>query len=241
VRRDHRPYFIKKAHIRLQDAYVVHFLRPHFESLGKEFTFVRPWYVKVFGSPITLGNYANVIACSDMKVRLTVWSEKEDRGRIRIGDYCLICPGTRISSAHEIIIGNNCMLASKVYITDSDWHDTYNRVDSSEKTAPVRLGHNVWIGDSAIICKGVTIGENSIIGAGAVVVDPIPSNAIAAGNPARVVKRLDPRMKLTTRAEWFAGLSGLGKEAINRKDRERLSGNTFLGWLRSILAPQNGD
>jgi acetyltransferase-like isoleucine patch superfamily enzyme len=53
-------------------------------------------------------------------------------------------------------------------ITDSDWHDVYNRI-SIGKTAPIKIEDNVWIGDSVIVCKGVSIGENSIIGADAVV------------------------------------------------------------------------
>jgi acetyltransferase-like isoleucine patch superfamily enzyme len=241
LRRDHRPYFIKKASMRLQEAYVHRFLCPQFERLGRGFTFVRPWYVKVFGAPIILGDYANVIASSDMRVCLTVWSERKDRGRIEIGNCCLICPGARISSAQEIVISDNCMLASNVYITDSDWHDTYNRVSSVEKMAPTRLEQNVWIGDSAIVCKGVTIGENSIVGAGAVVVHDVPPNTIAAGNPAKVVKHLDPGEKLTTRSNWFEDLASFSEEAIVRKDRERLLGNTLLGWMRSMLAPRKGD
>jgi len=227
--------------MRFQEFYVNHIIRPQLESLGKTFTFEKPWHVKIFGSPIRLGDYANVIASSDRKVYLTIWSDRADRGRIEIGDYCLICPGTRISSAHEIIIGNNCMTASNVYITDSDWHDTYNRVASSGKMAPIRLGQNVWIGDSAIICKGVTIGENSIVGAGAVVVDTVPPNTIAAGNPAKVVKELDPEAQMTTRAQWFSTLSGFSSHILDQKDRERLKGNTLLGWIRSMLAPRKGD
>jgi acetyltransferase-like isoleucine patch superfamily enzyme len=109
----------------------------------------------------------------------------------------------RIGSAHEILIGNNCMIASNAYITDSDWHDIYNRV-SIGKTAPIKIEDNVWIGDSVIVCKGVTVGENSIIGAGAVVVDDIPANCVAAGNPAKVVKKLDAVQPFTTRAQWFS-------------------------------------
>ena len=52
--------------------------------------------------------------------------------------------------------------------------------------------NGVWVGDSAIICKGVTIGENSIIGAGSVVAKNIRANVIAAGNPVKVLKKLDP-------------------------------------------------
>jgi acetyltransferase-like isoleucine patch superfamily enzyme len=54
------------------------------------------------------------------------------------------------------------------------------------------LERGVWVGDSAIICKGVRIGENSIIGAGSVVRKDVPPNCVVIGNPARVVKKLDP-------------------------------------------------
>ena len=241
LRKDHRPYFIKKAYLKFQAFYVNHFLRPQLESLGKGFTIMRPWHVKIFGSPIILGDYANVVAASDKKVRLTVWSEIEGLGRIEIGDYCLIGPGTRISSAQEIVIGHSCMFASNVYITDSDWHDTYNRVAPFGKMSPVRLEPNVWIGDSAIICKGVTIGENSIVGAGAIVVHDIPPDTIAAGNPAKVVKKLDTEAQHTTRAQYFKYLAELSADSLNQKDRDRLRGNTTLHWIRSILAPQKGD
>jgi UDP-3-O-[3-hydroxymyristoyl] glucosamine N-acyltransferase len=88
--------------------------------------------------------------------------------------------------------------------------------------------------------RGVTIGENSIIGAGSVVVQDIPPNAIAAGNPAKVVKQLDPDRKITTRAEWFADPARLYEE-IDEIDRDKLGGNTFLDWIRSSLFPAKGD
>jgi len=72
--RDHRPYRVKKAYLKLQDFYVEHFLRPQFTSLGKGHTFIRPWNVEVFGTPIEVGDYVNVIASRDRKVRLTVWT-----------------------------------------------------------------------------------------------------------------------------------------------------------------------
>ncbi len=56
------------------------------------------------------------------------------------------------------------------------------------------LERGAWIGDSAIVCKGVRVGENSIVGAGAVVTKNVPPNTVVAGNPARVVKKLDPKM-----------------------------------------------
>ena len=202
MRRDHRPYFLKKVYLKFQEFYVNHFLRPQLEHLGKDFVFVRPWHVKIFGAPIELGDCVNVVAAPDNKVRLAIWSDKEGKGRIQIGDYCLIGPGVRISAADDIVVGDNCMFASNAYVTDSDWHDIYNRITTG-KTAPVTIKNNAWIGDSAIVCKGVTIGENSIIGAGAVVVDSVPANCVAAGNPAKIVKQLDAEEAFTTRAKFF--------------------------------------
>ena len=239
LRKDHRPYYVKKAYLKFQEFYVNHFLRPQLEYLGQGYTFIRPWHVEIFGAPIELGEFVNVVASSDKKVRLNVWSEEEGKGRIRIGNYSLICPGVRIGSAADILIGDNCMVASGAYITDSDWHDIYNRI-SLGKTAPIKIESNAWIGDSSIVCKGVTIGENSIIGAGAVVVDSIPANSIAAGNPARVVKTLDERETFTTRAHFFAEPEKLFR-SFDQTDKELLCQNSFFQWLRYLLFPSNED
>jgi len=239
LRRDHRPYYIKKAYQKFEEFYVNHFLRPQLESLGKGFTFMRPWRVEIFGAPIKLGNFVNVVASTDKMVRLAIWAEQPDKGRIQIGNYCLICPGVRIGSAHEIVVGDNCMIASNAYVTDSDWHDIYNRI-SIGKTAPVSIENNVWIGDSAIVCKGVTIGENSIIGAGAVVVDNIPANCVAAGNPARIVKQLDVGEKFTTRAQFFSEPEKLLR-GFNQTDKALLRENSFFHWLRYLLFPSKTD
>ena len=131
------------------------------------------------------------------------------------------------------------MLASGVYVTDSDWHDIYNRI-ALGKTEPIEIAANVWIGDSAIVCKGVSIGENSIIGAGAVVVNSIPPNCVAAGNPAKIVKHLDPQKPLTTRQQWFSKPDDLYTE-IDQLDRQLLRDNTLLHWLRYLLFPSQKD
>ncbi|MDY6789810.1 MAG: acyltransferase [Thermodesulfobacteriota bacterium] len=239
MNRDHRPYFVKKAYLKFEKFYTNRFLRPHFESLGRYFTFMRPWNVEIFGSPIEIGDYATVIASSDSKIRLSIWPHHKGEGIIKIGNFCMICPGVRIGSAAGIFIDDSCMIASNVYITDSDWHDIYNRI-APGKTDPVNIEKNVWIGDSTIICKGVTIGENSIIGAGAVVVNPIPANVIAAGNPAKVVKHLDSEEKFTTRARWFSEPEKLFKES-NLWEKAMLEKNTFFNWLRYLFFPQKGD
>lgn len=240
MRRDHRPYRVKRLSHRFEVWYLNHFLRPQFESLGKEPTVMKPWYVEVNGGPIHVGDYVNIIATPDNRVRFTVWSARPGEGFIRIGHYCLICAGVRISAATEIILGDNCMLANRVYITDADWHDLYDRSMFVGSSAPVRIGNNVWLGDSVIVCKGVTIGDNSVIGAGAVVVKDIPPNVVAAGNPAVVLKTLDQDRPMQTREDWFRIIKSIQNEVV-AKEKDDLKGNTFFGWLRTLLFPTRGD
>lgn len=238
--RDHRPYAVKKAYRRLERFYVNHYLRPQFTSLGDHPYIVRPWYVEVFGAPIRIGRCVNMIASQDMKVRLSVWGNREGEGRIEIGDYCLICPGVRVGAAMEIVIEDSVMLAHGAYVTDSDWHDIYNRIVPCQNNKPVHIMENAWIGDSAIVCKGVTVGRNSIVGAGAVVVNDVPPDTIVAGNPARVVRQLDPNEKMTTRESWFSDAEKLARE-IDYLDMETLKKNTFRSWFRHLFFPAPGD
>ncbi|MBF0202440.1 MAG: acyltransferase, partial [Desulfamplus sp.] len=217
-----------------------HFLEPQMDSLGKNSYVVKPWHVEIFGGPVSIGDNITLLAASDKKTRLTVWSNQKHVPGIRIGDHVLISPGVRISAAREIVISDNCMIASNAYITDSDWHGIYDRSMPPDTAFPVILGPNVWIGDSAIICKGVTIGENSIIGAGAVVSSNIPANVIAAGNPARVVKQLDITRKIITRKDRF-GDTELINMTLDRHEKDLLRGNTVLGWLRNLIFPGKQD
>jgi acetyltransferase-like isoleucine patch superfamily enzyme len=240
VRRDHRPYYLKRAYLRLQRLYAVRFLTPQLESQGRGCHFIKPWHVEIFGGPVHLADFVQIIAAGDQKVRLTVWPKAPGEGAIYIGRAALLCPGVRISAASRVTIGPNCMLASRAYVTDADWHGLYNRIQPVGRTAPVELAENVWIGDSAIVCKGVTIGGNSVIGAGSVVRGDIPANCIAAGNPARVLRTLDPDSAMTTRGDWFSDPRRLSRD-WQALDRAQLAGNSLLKWLRTIVRPQRGD
>jgi maltose O-acetyltransferase len=66
------------------------------------------------------------------------------------------------------------------------------RRDKWEAAKPIVIGDNVWLGGGVIVLPGVTIGENTVVGAGAVVVHDLPPNVVAVGNPARIVKRVEP-------------------------------------------------
>ncbi|MGD8251268.1 MAG: acyltransferase [Desulfobacterales bacterium] len=239
VRRDHRPYVVKQAFLRFENFFVDRFLRPQFEQLGRGHRFMRPWYVELFGSPIRLGDYATVIATPDARIRMSIWPAGTAMGDIAIGNYALICPGVRISSGARIRIGDSSMLAHGVYITDADWHGLHDRVDLG-KTAPVTIGDNVWLGDRVMVCKGVSIGDNSVVGAGSVVVSDIHENVVAAGNPARVIRRLDPDEPLRTRKDWYKDPGALSRD-FRIWDREMLKGNTFGHWLRHLIKPAPRD
>lgn len=240
MRREHRPYYLRRAKHAFDKFYTRHFLRPHFDACGDGVNVCNPRHVRVVGPRVELGKYVNIVAAADQPVTLAVWPEEEGKGRIRIGDYTIINPGVRISSACGVSIGRNCMIAARALITDSDWHGIYDRVYSLADSLPVFLHDNVWIGDSAIVCKGVTIGRNSIVGAGSVVARDIPANTIAAGNPARPVKELDPEGPFTTREQLLADPERIFR-ALDAYERDVLRGNSLLGYLRYLLFPGSQD
>lgn len=240
MRSDLRPYPVKRLHRLLERAYVDHFVVPQLDSLGSHYQIMKPWYLKVHGANIRIGKSPHIITARDRRVSLTTWQYGDDAGHIDIGDYCLLCPGVRLDSACRIDVGSNTMFASSAYVTDADWHDIYDRSRPIGNTSPVVLGDNVWVGDSAIVCKGVTIGENSVIGAGAVVASDIPANVIAAGNPARVIKPLDPEKALTRREDLLSDGPALDRQ-IDDLDRYLLASNSWLRWLRSLVNPRPGE
>ena len=236
MRDDHRPYRLKVLLGRAEAFWVKHFIRPQLDTLGRHSMIMKPWFLKLYGRGIRFGESVHVITARDRTVRLTTWAMNEHQGSIKVGDFVLLCPGVRIDSASAVIIGESSMLAAGAYITDADWHDIYDRTQAIGRTAPVTLGDNVWIGDGAIVCKGVCIGDNSIIGAGSVVTQDIPENVIAAGNPAKVVRALDPAQTLTTRRSMLED----GEDVAQRMDaleRWVRADKTWVSWLRSVIAP----
>jgi acetyltransferase-like isoleucine patch superfamily enzyme len=155
------------------------------------------WNIDVYGPNIHIGENVVFVAAEGSRSRLTTIKLGRHEGQIEIGNNVLVMNGVRLSSASRIIIGDDCMLANFCYLTDADWHDLHDRTEPVGKTAPIVLKRGVWIGDSAIICKGVTVGENSVIGAGSVVRRDVPANVVVSGNPARVVRKLDPDKVVT--------------------------------------------
>jgi maltose O-acetyltransferase len=91
----------------------------------------------------------------------------------------------------RVTIGDNVKLGPRVCIyTAAHPIDAQTRNSLLEFGKPIAIGSNVWIGGNAVILPGVTIGDNVVIGAGSVVAKDIPANAVAVGNPCRVVRRI---------------------------------------------------
>jgi acetyltransferase-like isoleucine patch superfamily enzyme len=105
---------------------------------------------------------------------------------VQIGKGCGFS-GTVIAAFKAINLGDHVICGANTLITDSNWHPEDYR---SGDPASVSIENNVWLGVNSIILKGVTIGENSVIGAGSIVTSDVPANVIAAGNPCKVIKSL---------------------------------------------------
>ncbi|UJR13879.1 hypothetical protein I4U23_000887 [Adineta vaga] len=107
-------------------------------------------------------------------------------GENSFGNYNLVildtCP---VYVGSYVLMGPDVKIYSATHPTDPQ-----ERLDGSEYGKPIRIGNNVWIGGSVVIVAGVTIGDNSVIGAGSVVVKDIPANVVAVGNPCKAIKQL---------------------------------------------------
>lgn len=240
MRKDHRPFFIKYFNSRINHWYVQRFVLPQFDRLGIHPMIIKPHTCEIHGKNIYAGDYLHLISHRTKPVRLTTWSGRQGQGSIDIGDYCLIAPGVEITAAKSIRIGANTMIAAECSINDCDWHGLYNRTRPFRCTKSVVLGNNVWLGAKVIVCKGVTIGDNSVIGAGSVVTSDIPANVVAAGNPARVVKELNPRRRMLKR-EFLFRKGDFYWQNQKQLDKYLTAGNSLWKWLKVVFRPDRQD
>ncbi|MEH6582660.1 MAG: DapH/DapD/GlmU-related protein [Halioglobus sp.] len=114
---------------------------------------------------------------------------------VEIGDNVSINRGVEFYSdffgGNSIVIGSDVIIAPNARFHAADHDLSGSSFSHSGKT--IRVGDNVWIGASAIILPGVSIGDGAVVGAGSVVTRDVPENTVAVGNPARVIKTRDYR------------------------------------------------
>ena len=156
-------------------------------TIGKMFRVVGPLDIRGPGTVI-FGDYCTVFST---RLRPTTPYTHAADAVIRFGDRVLLTR-TRIGCENRIEVGDGAGLA-ECWIVDSDFHahgaGETPRYNVKGKTRPVIIGRNVWVGQGAMVLKGVRIGENAIVGAAAVVAQNVPADSVVFGNPARVVWR----------------------------------------------------
>jgi acetyltransferase-like isoleucine patch superfamily enzyme len=124
-----------------------------------------------------------------------VWITAPGEARIRIGQGSFLNIGVMVASVELVEIGDHCMLANHCFVTDGN-----HRFDDPElpvpwqgftTAGPTRIGDNTWLGANVVVTSGVTIGERCVIGANSVVTKDVEPFTIAAGVPARPLRRLE--------------------------------------------------
>ena len=242
MRQDNKPYSARLVINFIRRLYTRWRIMPQFDSVGTGLEIIGGHRLEIYGRDIHLGNNVHLQTARGQMSRLCTWpndggpNNAGGNGKIEIGDNVLLTPGLHIISANHIKIGNNVMLASRVYISDADWHGIYDRLATPGATAPVVLEDNVWLGAGVKICKGVTIGKNSVIGAGAVVTRTIEPNVIAGGNPAQVIRKIDENAPMQSRAKLFAN-RGSYQKTMRYLNYENHKKNNYISWLWHIIFP----
>jgi acetyltransferase-like isoleucine patch superfamily enzyme len=106
-------------------------------------------------------------------------------GKISLGKDTFLNLGVHIYAAESVEIGADCLIGDNAVIQDSDFHQVSE--GDIARIQKIRLGRNVWIGRSAIVMPGVTIGDHAVVAAGAIVTRDVPPRTIVGGNPARAI------------------------------------------------------
>jgi acetyltransferase-like isoleucine patch superfamily enzyme len=167
-------------------------LRIHYEFMRRD-AFVR-W--PVHGNVLAAMREGRLEIGAQTLLEPGTWIIAPGAARIRIGLGCFLNLGVMIASLNLVEIGDHCMFANGCFISDSShrYNDPELPITWQGFTTkgPTRIGSNVWCGAHTVITTGVTVGDRVVIGANSVVTSDIPGHSVAAGAPARVIRRFGP-------------------------------------------------
>ncbi|GAC1610892.1 MAG: hypothetical protein NVS3B26_20270 [Mycobacteriales bacterium] len=144
----------------------------------------------------------------DSGVYVTTFFDLGPEGEVVIGDFCAVV-GAIFATNHRVEVGDYALIAHDVTIADHEFVAPHRRMTTpdrgDEATSAARrqaggagdilIGPNVWVGAHAVVLAGASIGEDAVVGAGAVVTGTVPAGAVVAGNPAEVVRRRRGRLQ----------------------------------------------
>lgn len=176
----------KRIRRRVQSGEWIHYLR----GLLIRHKFTSAGYVAVVGGlPLpTIINRGGEIHVDNIGLFSGVRIECMQGGEVRIGKGTYLNRNTHIVAAKSVTIGELCQISWDVLIMDTDQHGL--RPGESAVGKPVAIGNRVWIGARAIILKGVSIGDHSVVAAGAIVTRDVPPYTLVAGPRASVIRSL---------------------------------------------------
>ena len=179
-------------------------------SLGFNFTISR-WRLRnctSLGKIVFTRKKPTILNQGELRIGsvVRIWSNV-NRVRLAVGKGAVLhvgdntrLNGPTISVSNKVLIGKNCRIAPHVIIMDSDFHDVTNRL-AMGKGGEIIIKDDAWVATRAMVLKGVTIGKGAVVAAGAVVTKDVPDYCVAAGIPAKVIKRLQPKEATTPQVE----------------------------------------
>jgi len=166
-------------------------LRIHQEFMRRE-AFVR-W--PVHGNVLEAFRQGRLEVGAHTLLEPHVWITAPDDARVRIGSGSFLNIGVMVAACELVEIGDHCMFANGCFVTDAN-----HRFDNPDQPitwqgftskGPTRVGDNVWCGANVVITSGVTVGERCVIGANSVVTEDLEPFTVAAGVPARPLKKVE--------------------------------------------------
>ena len=140
----------------------------------------------IVGKGTEIFNFSNVKIGSHCLIQDHVYIRAGLNGRVSVGEFCAINSFAKLFGHGGIEIGDYSQIGPGALITTTI-HDYKKAMEADFQ--PVKIGKWVWVGACSTILAGITIGDKSVIGAGSIVTKDIPSDSVAVGNPAKIIKK----------------------------------------------------